>query len=76
MVKIRAVLTSEMLVYYRNTTQRHDPEELDFNLLYRMITNDVSDDYINIPVRIAHIICNHPLLDYEYRGRIQSLTSH
>jgi len=26
-----------------------------------MITNDVSD-YINLLVRIAHIICNHPLL--------------
>jgi len=25
-----------------------------------MITNDVSD-YINLLVRIAHIICNHPL---------------
>jgi tRNA1(Val) A37 N6-methylase TrmN6 len=27
--------------------------------LYRMITNDVSD-YINLLVRFAHIICNHP----------------
>jgi len=25
-----------------------------------MITNDVSD-YINLLVRIAHIICNHPV---------------
>jgi len=25
-----------------------------------MITNDVSD-YINLFVRIAHIICNHPV---------------
>jgi len=25
-----------------------------------MITNDVSD-YINLLVRIAHIICNHPI---------------
>jgi hypothetical protein len=29
--------------------------------LYGMITNDVSD-YINLLVRIARIICNHPLL--------------
>jgi len=28
---------------------------------YGVITNDVSD-YINLLVRIAHIICNHPLL--------------
>jgi len=28
--------------------------------LYGVITNDVSD-YINLLVRIAHIICNHPL---------------
>jgi hypothetical protein len=27
---------------------------------YSMITNDVSD-YINLLVRIAHIICNHPI---------------
>jgi len=27
---------------------------------YGMITNDVSD-YINLLVRIAHIICNHTL---------------
>jgi hypothetical protein len=27
---------------------------------YRVITNDVSD-YINLLVRIAHIICNHPI---------------
>jgi putative NADPH-quinone reductase len=26
---------------------------------YTLITNDVSD-YINLLVRIAHIICNHP----------------
>jgi len=29
-------------------------------LLYRVITNDVSD-YINLLVRFAHIICNHTL---------------
>jgi hypothetical protein len=34
---------------------------------YRVITNDVSD-YINLLVRIAHIICNHPLCQ---RGSIQ-----
>jgi hypothetical protein len=27
---------------------------------YEVITKDVSD-YINLLVRIAHIICNHPL---------------
>jgi hypothetical protein len=30
-------------------------------LLYRVITNGVSD-YINLLLRIAHIVCNHPLL--------------
>jgi hypothetical protein len=29
--------------------------------IYGVITNDVSD-YMNLLVRIAHIICNHPLL--------------
>jgi hypothetical protein len=29
-------------------------------LLYGVITNDVSD-YINLLARIAHIICNHPM---------------
>jgi hypothetical protein len=29
-------------------------------LLYKVVTNDVSD-YINLLVRIAHIICNHSL---------------
>jgi hypothetical protein len=28
--------------------------------IMNMITNDVSD-YINLWVRIAHIICNHPV---------------
>jgi hypothetical protein len=28
--------------------------------MYRVITNDVSD-YIDLLVRIAHIICNHPI---------------
>jgi len=28
--------------------------------MYGVITNDVSD-YTNLLVRIAHIICNHPL---------------
>jgi len=28
--------------------------------IYGVITNDVSD-YVNLLVRIAHIICNHPL---------------
>jgi hypothetical protein len=28
--------------------------------IYEVITNDVSD-YLNLLVRIAHIICNHPL---------------
>jgi hypothetical protein len=28
--------------------------------IYRIITNDVSD-YINLLVRIAHIICNYPI---------------
>jgi hypothetical protein len=28
---------------------------------YGVIINDVSD-YINLLVRVAHIICNHPLL--------------
>jgi hypothetical protein len=27
---------------------------------YRVITNDVSN-YINLLVRLAHIICNHPI---------------
>jgi hypothetical protein len=31
--------------------------------IYGLITNDVSD-YINLLVRIAHIICNHPLYNY------------
>jgi hypothetical protein len=31
------------------------------NPLYGMITNSVSN-YINLLVRIAHTICNHPLL--------------
>jgi hypothetical protein len=30
-------------------------------VVYGMITNDVSD-YINLLARIAHIICNHPIL--------------
>jgi hypothetical protein len=34
--------------------------------IYGMITNDVSD-YINLLVRIAHIICNHPL--YRTHGK-------
>jgi len=29
-------------------------------IMYGMITNDVSD-YINLLVRLSHIICNHPL---------------
>jgi hypothetical protein len=29
-------------------------------VLYRVITNDVSD-YINLLVRIAYIICNHSI---------------
>jgi hypothetical protein len=32
-------------------------------LRYRLITNDVSD-YINVLVRIVHIICNHSLFGY------------
>jgi len=32
-------------------------------LKYRVITNDVSD-YINLLVRIAHIICNHSLHEH------------
>jgi hypothetical protein len=36
-----------------------------------MITNDVSD-YINLLVRIAHIICNHPYYSMEFSdGLIQ-----
>jgi len=30
-------------------------------VLYEVITNDVSD-YINLLIRIAHIIYNHPIL--------------
>jgi hypothetical protein len=30
-----------------------------YSTKYMVITNDVSD-YINLLVRIAHIICNHP----------------
>jgi len=44
-------------------TQRNFASVLDHGLrmrvTYRLITNDVSD-YINLLVRIAHIICNHP----------------
>jgi hypothetical protein len=32
-------------------------------IIYDVITNDVSD-YISLLLRIAHIICNHPLLFY------------
>jgi hypothetical protein len=35
--------------------------EFGIMLKYGVITNDVSD-YINLLVRIAHIICNHPRL--------------
>jgi hypothetical protein len=33
--------------------------------MYGAITNDVSD-YINLSVRIAHIICNHPYIYHKY----------
>jgi hypothetical protein len=36
-------------------------------LVYGVITNDVSD-YINLLVRIAHIICNHPIFSIETGG--------
>jgi len=36
------------------------PPETFVYVIYEVITNDVSD-YVNILVRIAHIICNHPL---------------
>jgi hypothetical protein len=35
--------------------------------LYSVITNDVND-YINLLVRIAHIICNHPLYTEQQSG--------
>jgi hypothetical protein len=36
--------------------------------MHGVITNDVSD-YINLLVRIAHIICNHPLCEINGTGR-------
>jgi hypothetical protein len=36
------------------------PPDVAGNCEYRVITNDVID-YINLLVRIVHIICNHPI---------------
>jgi len=37
-----------------------------------MITNDVSD-YINLLVRIAHIICNQPICTTMHSGNTNTL---
>jgi hypothetical protein len=44
-------------------------------LMYRVTTNYVSD-YINLLVRITHIICNHPVYSIRARNQVTSFTKY
>jgi hypothetical protein len=50
----------DVLTEIGGTLLEHPPYSPDLYIQKGVITNDVSD-YINLLVRIAHIICNHAL---------------
>jgi hypothetical protein len=42
------------------------------DIIYGVITNDIISVYINLLIRIAHIICNHPLLSASLHSTISN----